>query len=528
MKLLGKARLNLTSKTINNKEKLPYLILYLLLFLLFLFTRLWRLTSLPRGLHIDEVGTAYDGWCLANFGVDRYLKSWPVYFLNYGGGQNALYTWICALLIRLFGFRVGVIRFPAVLSSFLAFFFGIKITKKIYPDNKLLPLFAGALIAVSPCLIMAGRFGLESNLMLGFSTMFLYCFLTALESNQTKHYILAGLSGGLVLYTYALSYIILPLFLAVCLIATIRCKKFSLTKWTVMAIPMAVLALPLILVQIVNAFDLPEFQLGIFTITKFSIYRVSEIKPITLEHFLQTLRSIFIGDALSYNSIDGIWNLYLPTGFLCLAGFISCIKKTVTGIKNRIYHPCMLILFWFLSCLLFLSHIETNVNKVNGTFAVTILLAVECVRILCLSAKKLLKKNWAMPLVLSLIYGVCFLHFGIYYFGNAYQRLYPLDYFDCTVADAVEYIEADELLRQRSTYMAESATYFAASALISPYELDTFYDNSYGNYVFTTLGAIEENANYIVRDIYADYSNELRNMGFTEITYDGYSLFYLR
>lgn len=507
---------------IDIKKKIPYL----LLFLLFLFTRMWKLTALPQGLHIDEVGTAYDGWCLANFGVDRYLKSWPVYFLNYGGGQNALYTWICALLIKLFGFHVGVIRFPAVFSSFLAFFFGIKITKKIYPENPLLPLVTGAFIAISPCLIMAGRFGLESNLMLGFSTMFLYCFLTALESGRIKHYLLAGLSGGLVLYTYALSYIILPLFLFLCLLVTIRCQKFSLLKWVSMAIPMAVLALPLILVQIVNAFDLPEFQLGIFTITKFSIYRVSEIKPFSLTQFLHVLRSIFMGDSLSYNSIDGIWNLYLPTAFLCLIGFISYMKKAVTGIKARVFHPSLLILLWFLSSLLFLSHIETNVNKVNGTFSSTILLAVEGVRLLCFYARRLWKKAWVMPLVLSLVYGVCFLHFSIFYFGDAYQNLYPLDYFDCTVADGVNYIEQDELLRQRNTYMAESATYFAASALISPYDIDTFYDNSYGNYVFTTLGAIEENANYIVRDIYLDYSNELRNLGFTEIAYEGYSLFY--
>ncbi len=505
---------------------------YILLFCIFAFTRLWELTHLPMGLHIDEAGTAYDGFCLANFGVDRYLKSWPVYFLNYGGGQNALYTWVCAVLFKFFGYSVGVLRFPAVFSSFLAFFFGMKIMKKIHPENRLLPLATGALIAVSPCLIMAGRFGLESNLMLGFSTMFLYCFLCALESGRKIHYVLAGISGGLVLYTYALSYIILPLFLAVCLIYTIRTHRFSFTRWAVMAVPMAVLALPLILVQIVNAFDLPEFRLGIFTITKFSIYRVSEINRISLGQFLQVLRSIFVGDSLPYNSIGGIWNLYFPTALLCAAGIFRLGKKTVAAAGSRTYHPGALVLFWFLSSLLFLSHIETNVNKVNGTFVVTIILAAEGAGLLCTYAQKVLKKAYIMPFVLSLVYALCFLRFSVFYFGSSYKQLAPLDYFDCTVTEAVNYIKEDEELRNRTTYMAESATYFALSSQISPYELDTFYAGSYtgscGSYVFSTLGEIEESANYIVRDIYVDYSDELRNLGFTEIPYEGYSLFYHR
>ena len=32
------------------------------------------LDKIPRGLNVDEVGSAYDAWSLGRFGVDRWMK----------------------------------------------------------------------------------------------------------------------------------------------------------------------------------------------------------------------------------------------------------------------------------------------------------------------------------------------------------------------------------------------------------------------------------------------------------------------
>ena len=58
--------------------------------LVFLFT--YGLGSIPNGLHVDEAGMAYDALNLSFYNVDRFLYHNPVYFINFGGGQNALYT----------------------------------------------------------------------------------------------------------------------------------------------------------------------------------------------------------------------------------------------------------------------------------------------------------------------------------------------------------------------------------------------------------------------------------------------------
>ncbi len=112
--------------------------------LLFLVTRVWQLTLLPFGLHADEAGMAYDAWCLSQYGVDRYLKPWPVYLINFGGGQNALYTFVCAVLMKIFGCSIQVIRAPAVIFSFLNLFFGMKLAEKLYPGRIFMPF------AISP------------------------------------------------------------------------------------------------------------------------------------------------------------------------------------------------------------------------------------------------------------------------------------------------------------------------------------------------------------------------------------------
>ena len=67
-------------------------ILFTIILIIAIFTRLYRIDELPQGIHVDEAGIAYDAYCFANYGVDRYLNKMPVYMINFGLGQSALYT----------------------------------------------------------------------------------------------------------------------------------------------------------------------------------------------------------------------------------------------------------------------------------------------------------------------------------------------------------------------------------------------------------------------------------------------------
>ena len=496
---------------------------------LFVITRLWRLDAIPSGIHIDEAGMAYDAWCLAHYGVDRYLKSWPIYLINFGGGQSILYSYLCATLFTVFDCTIRVIRTPAAIFSFLTFFFGMKICKDAYPEKKYLPLLCGLLLTVCPYFILSGRFGLDCNLMLGASTVFLYFFQKAIRTGQKRYYFIAGLTGGVILYTYALSYIILPLFLLLSMIYVISTRQFHFGKWVVMGIPMGILALPLLLVQYVNMFDKPEFQIGIFTITRMLTYRAFEIGFFSFENFMLALKSAFVGDSFNYNSVPGYLNLYGITIIFFLIGLIRSIQKLIASIKQRNISFHAFPLLWFFCVIFFESHIASNVNKINSIFYVLVFIAIEGIAFLCDRIKQI--SPTIIMATIGCAYFLCFLRFGIYYYTGPYTyENYPVSHFDVTVTEAIDFLEKHPEYRNKGTYMAENDIYFALSTLKSPYELKLYdetqlaFDNYY---ICSTLPEIDTDYNYIVRDTFTEYSDTLRSMGYTEIKYVCYSLFYM-
>lgn len=500
--------------------------LYIGMLVCFGITRLWQLTTLPLGLHIDEAGMAYDAWSLSQYGVDRYLKSWPVYLTNFGGGQSSLYAFLCAILFRVFGYSVWLVRLPAVLFSMLTMVFGVKLARRMYPESLYLPLAAGGLVTICPYFILAGRFGLDCNLMLGLSAVFLYFLVSAVLTENNRYYLAAGLSGGLLLYTYALTYIVVPVFLILFLIYVIWTRRFSLKGWLFMAALLGILAFPLILVQCVNAFDLPEIKIGIFTITKLITYRASEIGKGRFVYFLQALISIFVGDEFGYNSAPGYYNIYAISIALFILGLCSLLGKWIISLKKREFSTSCIPMFWLVTMLFLGSHVVTNSNKMNGAFLVVVLFTVEGLWVLW-QVKGMVSR--VLLLCIGVVYMAGFLFFGYYYYGGSYaQENNPLEYFDITVPEAIAYIEENDNLSQRITYMAQQEIYYALSKQISPYEWQVTgqEDNRFGNFIFGGLGPVEKGCNYIVTYEFEDYCNELRAAGFKEIKYEYYSLFY--
>lgn len=506
-------------------RKYLYWICTCLIFLTFLVTRLWNLMTIPFGLHVDEASMAYSAWSLANFGVDRYLKSWPVYLINFDGGQSVLYCYLCAGLFKLFGYAPLLIRLPALFFSFLTLLFGMLLTGKLYPQKPWIPLTAGALITVCPYFILAGRFGLDCNLMLGMSTVFLYCFTCAIESGQYRWYLLAGGTGGLVLYTYAISYLVLPLFLLLSFLYIIWTKKFSFTRWVSMAVPMGFLAFPLLLEQYINAFDKEEIKLGVFTVTRMATYRAVEIGRPRWIYFHQAMNCIFRGDGFAYNSVSGFRNLYWLTIPLAFTGILYLLFGLGKALKDREFSSRFHPLFWFLAMILVESCLIANVNKINGIFVVVILLAVEGI----LFWMKVCRRYGKVILILcAIFYGAAFIRFGGYYYLGGYSEDHSsLSYFNVTVSEALDYLEENPQYQNKGLYIDGAPVYLALSMRRPPHEMllgenqKDFFDY-YHCYI---PEQIEQDHNYILRDTDGVYAEVLRDLGYQEVKYTGYSLF---
>ena len=500
------------------------------LFCVLLITRLWRIAMVPFGLHLDEAGMAYDAWCLSQYGVDRYLNSWPLYLTNYGGGQSILYAYICAGLFRLFGYHYLLIRLPAIVFSAVTFLFGIKLMGKIFPGEHMPSIVVGILLIICPALILQGRIGIDCYLMLGVSTVFLYLFFCAVESGLFRYYFGAGLVGGLLLYTYALTYFVLPLFLGFSLFYVIRVKKFSIHGWIIMAMPLALLASPLIMIQIINMFDLPEMKLGCFTLTKMNMYRISEFSGFHFEWFVTLIRVIFVGNELAYTAAPGFFNFYILTIPLFLIGICDLWVSAWRSIRKREHNGQIYILIWFFIIFFLFCHLKPIGYRVTGIYYSVIAIAACGFRILFrFFCKRIAQKAaLAMTVVLAVGYMGGFARFGYYYFMGEYTvSTAPLTHFDILVTEGIEYLEAHPEYQNQGTYMAEPVTFYMLSTLASPYEIQYdihTLDSDY--YICGSLPEIQDGYNYIVRVIYDEYANELRNRGYKEVKFTGYSLFY--
>lgn len=78
-------------KAINRTRN--YYTLFIIITIVFFFTRLFRLSSIPfseTGIEYDELNAAYDAWCIQGWGCDRDLIRFPFYFSNCGNGQSPL------------------------------------------------------------------------------------------------------------------------------------------------------------------------------------------------------------------------------------------------------------------------------------------------------------------------------------------------------------------------------------------------------------------------------------------------------
>ena len=147
------------------KEEYVWWILVGVAAVITIFMHTYKICDIPYGLNVDEAGAAYDALNIARYGVDRWLNSYPVYFTNYGDGQNALYIYMTAVLIKLFGVSKLVIRGSIILAAFVGAYYAFRYGTYAWKDRHVDAVFL-MLYAILPVFTMTQRFGLESHLML--------------------------------------------------------------------------------------------------------------------------------------------------------------------------------------------------------------------------------------------------------------------------------------------------------------------------------------------------------------------------
>lgn len=502
--------------SIKNINHFIYMISIILISFLAVFLRFYKLDSVPAGLHVDEVAMGYNALCLSQYGVDRYLVNFPVYFMNYASGQSAMSTYLSALLIQVFGFSIFTIRLPGIIFSLETVLTGALIIKEKL--GRRAALIGATLLTVIPYFIMQSRFGLDCNLMLGASTIFLYLLIKSIKKQSAKWWCLSGIVCGLTLYTYALSYLVMPMFLLLLMIYLLIIKKLRIKHFIIFTIPAALISLPLLVYVFINVFDLPTIQIMHFTIPNLPGF--SRSSELGFENIFANIETFFtcsfFKDWLPYNAFTGHYTLYLISIPFAIKGLDIVIRNIIASIKKRQYDVDVIIFIFLLSVFFLSLLIEgPNINKLNAMYFCWVYMITRGIY----HIQQRIEHKRLFALLLSGLYSLSFLLFFNYYFYVYPKEEYPqfLFYPDLEyVCAEVEDLNPTEQPVYYSLF-EHADLYFAFANQLSPYEINissTGHDAIENNYFFWPEDGINTEAIYVIWEINYDHIVQLEEAGF--------------
>jgi hypothetical protein len=400
------------------------------------------------------------------------------------------------------------------------------------------------LITISPVYIMLFRIGMDCNLMLAMEGILFYFIIKAICEGKHIDYILSGVFAGILLYTYALSYLIEFFFLIILLIYLVWIRKIKLYDAILFIVPLGLISMPLILIQIINIFELEDLHLWIFTLPRIPNYRSGEISlsNISLNSIVHFFKIVLLYDHLPYNSISEFGNVYIISIPFAIVGMIKCIINTVKSFKNRYFSADTLYLSWFLSTAFLGIMIDSNVNKLNSIYLPLVYFITTGITYFVNLFTSHIKI--ALSAIIFTIYIIFFACFCVFYFGDGYSEKYdPLPYFSYSLDEPLDYLSNHDEYANRTTYidnLCQTYIYFLFSTKLSPYDYNNSYGesilndsergdfvSSYKNYKFTMDSSdIKLYTNYILNkgNVLGD---ELLTKGFSIKEFEHYNVYTL-
>lgn len=310
--------------------------------------RLAALDKSPLGLHQDEAYSAYNAWSVMHYGVDSYGYVRPVYYTVWGSGMNVLYSWLTMPFLALLGTTVQAIRLPQAILGCLSIPVVYGLGKEML-DARTGLLFAG-ILAINPWHIQQSRFGLESALAVPCFLFSMY-FLCRYLNGKRRSVWGAAFFAGLTLYSYALTWILVPGVLILCLI--FFRKRFCFDRRLLgAALLLFGMAVPLLLFLAVNFDWIPEIRTGVFSVPKLPALRTGEME-LSLSAFKRRFLWLV---AMLWAQHDDMWWItsetagsyyYISTPFI-LIGLLWHMKLLIDRVRKKRALPLtFLMAIWF-------------------------------------------------------------------------------------------------------------------------------------------------------------------------------------
>lgn len=400
-------------KIIGNKRR----ILYVLILAIGIFSRIYRLASVPGGINQDEAFSAREAWSLLVSGTDSFGYPWPMYLTTWGSGMSVWNSIMMIPFIAIFGRHMWAFRLPQAIVGIFTIVAIEKIVREIMNEDA--ALWAMFLLAVNPWHIMMSRWGLDCNMAPGFLIFGLLFFVLGIKNE--RYYLLSALFYGISLYCYATIWTVVPFIVLLQAVYLLYVKKARITKWTVgSGILLGVLAVPALLFLLVNNGYIPEIVTPWMSIPKLVVMRGSEVSLEGAGDKIKNLLYILAGENDKYwwNSTEKFGLYYKVFLGFALIGLFYCVKSVYKSIRTRTYDGYVLIGIQFLTAFVLGALVYVNVNRINCIhISIIVFMAVGLYRV-----QQLLRKDLKyITQVTAIGFCILFLAFEKYYFGDYAQ-----------------------------------------------------------------------------------------------------------
>lgn len=433
------------------------------------------LGSIPGGFNQDGAMGAVDALALAEHGTDRFGTWVPAHFKAWGYGQmSVLLSYLTVPFIKLWGLNPLTARLPMLIVSLLgaAAIYGIV--------KELLSAKAACVtllfLAINPWHFMQSRWALDCNVFPHMFVIGTYFLIKGLKKN--RNYYFSMIFYALCMYSYGVSFYMVPFFLLFTSILLLWCKKITFKQTVFCMLIYFGLAFPIYGTMLINFMKWDTVELPFVTMQYFEgsirsndmlFFSEQPLKQL-VSNLNSLIRVAFLQKPdLIWNAIDDFGTMYqcsLP--FILIGLGITCFTARRGEKEHQRMISRILLIYWGCSMLTGLCINSVNVNRINIIFYSHIIFAG-------IAIYNLVKKWKVFAVIVIVIYCLQ----SLLFFHRYYTRW----------ADEMEDIFYEDFLEAVDFAGEKACDYY----YITP---DTQYAGSWNVSEILTLFALEMDAEY--------------------------------
>ncbi len=309
-------------------------VLLILILVVAIFFRFYRITETPPGLYPDEAVNGVNA-------LDALSAGYFKVFYPENNGREGLFMNIQALSVKVFGAQPWALRVVSGVFGTLTVLGLFFLTRLLWSDR--IALLASYLTAVSFWPVNFSRIGFRA-IMLPFILVWAFYFLwKGLIDKKLSWLAIAGLIYGVGFHTYIswrVSPLLIVLFFLILLFNREYKKSFVIKSLLVLIVFSVLAASPLLIYYLKNPVDF----LG--RATQVSIFNSPAPVQSLVESIIKTLSMFNIyGDGNWRHNLSGRPELFWPIGLGFLIGFITIVR-------HRMSYKHIFLIGWLLVMLL--------------------------------------------------------------------------------------------------------------------------------------------------------------------------------